>query len=289
MKQQIDVNSTQISIPGSSVEYKAIYFKALQMMKNYRNTEQIDQNSAVVTIPDQVLKQALLHLQRLISIGVKFTYPGDFNYPQVFNQMIERPLFLEYIGSACWNDLKMISVVGSRDCHDLTDQWINSELLLFLKNQPVGLVSGGARGVDFKSHLVSLKAGRPTIVVLPSGLGWIYPKELYYIQKQVIEAGGAFISEFDYDSQIRKSYFYHRNRLIAALGQVCLVAQASTRSGTMLTVHHSLQNGRPVITIPAHPGLVQFSGNIKLMSEGAPFIVDATDLNNFWTSEAWSS
>jgi DNA processing protein len=261
---------------------KAIYYKALQLKKKYRNTEDY------VHLEVNELRQAAKYLEKLKSLGIQYTYPGHFNYPRTFEKMIEAPLFLEYIGSPCWNTYQFISVVGSRDCHELSLDWINTQLIKFLMVENVGVVSGGARGIDMNSHLACLRSKRPTIAVIPSGLGHIYPRQLSSIQADVISHGGALVSEFSYDEQIKKSYFYFRNRIIANLGQVCLVVQAGLKSGTMLTVHHALQNGRPVITVPSHPGLIQFSGNLKLIDDGAVSVTDCLSLHEFWKSEVWS-
>ena len=268
---------------------KAIYFKALQKKNRYRNPDCILSQTEKIFLSSHELLLASEYLKKIEICGIKYTYPGHEDYPAFFYKMIEPPLFLEFIGQPCWNQFDFISVIGSRNCHDLTAAWISSQLVHFLKlNDSLGLVSGGAIGVDMRSHAAALRAKSPTIVVLPCGLREVYPAELKTIMTEILNSGGAIISEFSYDQKIHKSFFYFRNRLIAAFGRVCLVAQAGLKSGTMLTVHHALQNGRPVITIPSHPGLTDFSGNLKLINDGAVSVTDCISLQNFWNAEAWS-
>ena len=267
---------------------KAILFKALQRRNRYRNPDHRLELTESNIFSKSELLEAALYIEKLQASGIKYSYPGDENYPVAFYKMIEPPLFFEFIGQPCWKQFDLISVVGSRDCHDLTTQWINTQLIPFLKLDEIGLVSGGAIGVDLKSHVAALRSGRPTIVVLPSGLSEIYPKDIGYLVAEIINSGGAIISEFEQHQKIHKSFFYFRNRLIASLGRICLVVQAGIKSGTMLTVHHALQNGRPVVTIPAHPGLNEFTGNIKLINEGATSVTDCVSLHDFWKGESWS-
>lgn len=267
---------------------KAILFKALQTRYKYRNPNYILNMPDSTVFSEKEISDAVNYLQRLERVGIRYTYPGEDNYPTAFYKMIEPPLFLEYMGSPCWKAMDFISVVGSRDCHDLTSHWLNTHLVHFLKLDYLGLVSGGAKGVDMKSHMACLRAGRPTVVVLPCGLNEMYPKEIKYIVTEILNSGGAIISEFEMDQKIHKSFFYFRNRLISAMGRMCLVAQAGIKSGTMLTVHHALQNGRPVAAIPSHPGLNEFAGNVKLINEGAFPITDCLSLYDFWRAEAWS-
>ncbi len=268
---------------------KAILFKALQRSHKYRNPDPIFEMTDSTVFTKIELQSATEYIEKLQSLGVRYTYPGDENYPLSFYKMIEPPLFLEYIGHPCWNRMNSMAVVGSRDCHDLTVQWINTQLIPFLKIEEIALVSGGAIGVDLKCHVAALRSGRPTVVVLPCGLGQIYPKDVQYLVAEIINGGGAVVSEFEQQQKIHKSFFYFRNRLIATLGRVCFVMQAGVKSGTMLTVHHALQNGRPVAVIPAHPGLSEFAGNVKLINEGAFSITDSVSLYDFWKAESWSS
>lgn len=267
---------------------KAVLFKALQRKNKYRNPEHILELADLGQMSTPDIEAAAEYIKKLESSGTRYTYPGDESYPAAFYKMIEPPLFLEYQGRPCWNHVDMISVVGSRDCHELTSQWINHQLLPFLRMENIGLVSGGALGVDLKSHVAALRAQRPTVVVLPCGLAEIYPQETRYLLSDIIQGGGAVLSEFEQHQKIHRSFFYFRNRLIAALGRVCLVLQAGVKSGTMLTVHHALQNGRPVITVPSHPLLSDFKGNMKLINEGAVPITDCTSLYDFWRAESWS-
>jgi len=179
--------------------------------------------------------------------------------------------------------------VGARKIHPLSRTWIEQELSDFLISKPnVVIVSGGAEGVDQCSHLLAVRHSRPTLVVLPCGLNQIFPKSLMGLKDQVIRSGGCFLTEFEYDQTVRKSFFFFRNRLIACFSLLTLVVQSERKSGTFLTVHHALQNGKTVVTIPSHPMLSEFSGNRHLMKEGAFFVADKNDLLDFWEAESWS-
>ena len=86
------------------------------------------------------------------------------------------------------------------------------------------------------------------------------------------------IAFFLHQLQVTYHHFFYRNRLIAALGQVTLVVQAQERSGTFLTVHHALQNGKPVLVIPSHPSLSCFRGNQILLQDGASPVYNWADI-----------
>lgn len=228
-------------------------------------------------------------LETLSKNGFSYTYWGHKNYPRSFYQMKNPPYFLSYYGEPVWNRLPCLSIVGSRDYHDLSRQWIQTELNEFLDRESVCTVSGGAIGIDQLVHLSSLKINKPTVVVIPSGLGMIYPRQLNDLKKQIADSGGAIISEFEFEAPVRKHFFFFRNRLIAGFSKMCLVIECKIKSGTFLTVHHALENGRVVAAIPSHPMLQCFSGNQLLLQDGAICITSAQDLSENFRAECWSS
>lgn len=270
---------------------KAVQFKALQRHLGFRNPESLLQITPEVLnkLAPQELIMAERYLLSLKDKGIQFTYPGDALYPKSFYQMIEPPLFLEFVGEPVWLYKQILAIVGARKIHPFTDRWLRFEIPLFLEAKPdVAIASGGAMGVDQCAHQAAVKSDRPTIVVLPCGLDNLFPKNLNELKKYVLQTGGCFISEFESDQSVRKHFFYFRNRLITALSNVTMVAQAEKKSGSFLTVHHALQNGRTVITLPAHPMMFEFSGNQHLMREGCFYVLTNKDLLNFWEAECWS-
>lgn len=69
------------------------------------------------------------------------------------------------------------------------------EDLVNLGCRPV-LVSGLAYGIDASAHRASLKFGLTTLAVLGHGLHMIYPATHKSMARQILETGGAWISEF---------------------------------------------------------------------------------------------
>ena len=265
----------------------AVLFKILQRRNKYRNSESIIEISDDFIFSEIEFENALSYLRMLSVNGIKYTYPGHDKYPKQLLKMKEPPLFLEYIGEPLWCSFDSLSVVGSREIEGSSISWIKSHLYRFLleSKDVICTVSGGASGVDQLAHLTAIKAHRPTIFVLPSGLMNLYPSNLNKFIKMSYASPICFLSEFEVTQQIHKSHFYFRNRIIAALGEMTLVAQASMRSGSLLTVHHCLEIGRPVLTVPAHPEMHGFAGNIKLLQDGAFLVSNFHDLHEIWVAE----
>ncbi|MFM6927534.1 MAG: DNA-processing protein DprA [Bdellovibrio sp.] len=228
-------------------------------------------------------KQELNVLQKMK--GVKFVCYGEDHYPLQCYLMAESPLCLSYVGSPCWQVEASISIVGSREPSSESLLWMEQELSSFLSKANPLVVSGGARGVDQKAHALALRKLCATAVVLPSGLGEIYPDSLKDWVRPIIDQGGCMISEYDYQQKMHKHLFHHRNRLIAALGSVTLLVEARRRSGTLITAHQAAQLGRSVWVVPGHPQDPHFQGSLDLLFDGAQIARDAEDLLMLFHSE----
>lgn len=217
--------------------------------------------------------------------GVKFVCYGELDFPTQCYLMADPPLCLSYIGTACWQRGVSISIVGSREPNSESLRWMEQELSHFLGKERPLVVSGGARGVDQRAHALALRKLCATAVVLPSGLGEVYPESLKEWIRPIVDQGGCLISEYDYQQRMHKNLFHHRNRLIAALGTVTLLVEARRRSGTMITAHQAAQIGRPVWVVPGHPQDPHFHGCLDLLFEGAQMVRDAEDLFMLFHSE----
>lgn len=265
----------------------AILFKVIQRRLKFRNPKSLVQIPDNFEFTDAEFISAKEYLSYLEKHQIFYAYPGAPDYPDEFLKMNEPPLFFEYLGNPLWRDHFFLSVIGSRQMHILSENWLKTHLDRFVEHQIAGIVSGGANGVDQLAHLIAIKNNCPTLIVLPSGLLSLYPKSLEDI-KRLANKNVCFISEFETHQKINKSHFYFRNRLIAALGKATLVIQSSLKSGSFLTVHHCLDIGKPILTIPTHPGILGFDGNLKLIFDGAAMIRDFEDLRDFWYAENWT-
>lgn len=265
---------------------QALAFKIIHRRLKFRNPDHVLQvpSDFAYTHDEEIAAQA--YLDKLRDLNINYTYPGDPNYPRQFHFMKEPPLFLEYKGRPFWREYDCLAVVGTRKIHPLSQSWLKSYFCKYLKVEKVCVVSGGAYGVDQLAHFTSIKEGRPTVVIVPSGLVDLYPQNLATdFNSELV----CYLSEFEIDQPLRKSHFYFRNRLIAAMGVLTFMVQSDIKSGSFLTVHHALESGRLVVTLPGHPSLIGFDGNIKLLRDGAVMVSNELDLAEIWRAEVFAS
>ena len=78
----------------------------------------------------------------------------------------------------------------------------------------------------------------------------VYPNENRNVLNKIIEKNGAIVSEYIVGTKPEKENFPARNRIISGLSNGILVIEASTKSGTFITVDFALEQGKNVYVIP---------------------------------------
>jgi len=218
--------------------------------------------------------------------GIRWSYLGKPDYPKAWEGLSFRPLVFSFQGTPIWLTTPLLSVVGSRTPSTSTLLWMQRELSEFLKRRDVGVVSGGARGVDQWAHKMAMESKRPTVCILPSGLLNPYPFEHEHLWKQILDLGGCMLSTCALDEPIRKSFFHVRNRWIAGLSSMCFVAEANRRSGSLLTARLALEEHKTLCTLPVFPTAEQGLGNLDLINDGGFLLRDHRDLLSLWDQSA---
>lgn len=213
---------------------------------------------------------------------VHVLYPGHPDYPEEFEYLPQPPQFLSVMGSTkCIYGGVGLSVVGGREHSRNALQWMEEHFLNALRFQNIFVVSGGARGIDQIAHRLSIRAAKPTIAFLPSGLAKMYPADFPMWQESICSGGGAIISEYPPMKEMEKSHFHRRNRMIAGLGRALFVVEAGRKSGSLITAKFALELGKPICVLPASALEPKAQGTLDLLFDGATPIRDAADLLSF--------
>ncbi len=209
------------------------------------------------------------------SLGMLKIDKTDSLYPRGLFRLKSPPSSIYLEGKPSLLGENYVSIVGSRNLSYGLKQWMEHEILPTLQLLDVGVISGGARGVDQWAHFLALRAGQPTIVVLPSGLERKYPQS---IERLVQNPMVVFLSEYETNLEMKKYHFYNRNRLIAALSEQTLIIQASEKSGTIITAQAAIELGNSLLVLPGNPGDATMAGNNQLLFDGAQMIRNRRDL-----------
>ncbi len=256
--------------------------------------------------------------------------PLEHNFTEVLNTIALTPKILYSCGkipenvsetkseitpnSSLGRRPKTVAIVGSRHSTKYGEE-VAYKLAYELAKQGVVIVSGLAYGIDSIGHRGCLDAGGVTVAVLGSPINKIQPTAHTSLAKEIIDSGGAIISEYAptdelqaplapgeagwdgtkwvaYDSQTAHSKFIkrkisytqsflYRNRLISGLSDAVVVVEAAERSGSLNTAAQALEQGKEVFAVPGNITNPYSQGCNKLIRQGAAPYTEPRDITNF--------
>ena len=136
------------------------------------------------------------------------------------------------------------------------------------------IISGGARGCDARAHRAALEAGGRTVAFLGGGCDQPYPPSHVPLFQEIIDNGGAVVSENEWNFPALPYTFRARNRLIAGLAKATLIVEAGIPSGTFSTADEALEANREVLAVSGAITSPTSAGANRLIYQGATPIVD---------------
>lgn len=170
-----------------------------------------------------------------------------------------------------------VAIVGSRKLTPYGRQ-TTQELARGLAAAGVVIVSGLAFGVDSIAHKAALEAGGMTIAVLPSPLESVYPVSHRVLAREILERGGALVSEYPAGTAIMAHNFIGRNRLISGLAEATLITEAALKSGSLHTARFALEQGKDVLAVPGPITSPTSVGTNNLIKTGATPVTELADI-----------
>ncbi len=204
--------------------------------------------------------------------------PSDKDWPDALDGLSSPPkqLFIRSASRQACLSRPGVAIVGTRGSTRQADCFAE-HLASQLASRDIVVVSGGAHGIDAAAHRGALEVGGKTMAILPTPLSRPYPAAHLHLFDQIAQQG-MLLSEHNDASQIFRSSFIKRNRLIACLTRAVIVVQAPLRSGALSTASWARQLGTPVYVVPTAPWESLFSGNLRLMQNGGRLLTSVDDV-----------
>lgn len=199
-------------------------------------------------------------------------------FPPLLCEINDPPKSLRIVGELPI-DTKYLCVVGARKYSQYGKE-VCEHLINGLRGYPITIVSGLALGQDAIAHRAALGAGLKTIAVPGSGLGEkvLYPSAHRGLAHEIVESGGALLSEFPDDFIATPYSFPQRNRIMAGMSSAVLVIEAELRSGTLITSKYAIEYNRDVFTVPHSIFSRTSEGPHMLLRLGATPITQPSDI-----------
>ena len=194
----------------------------------------------------------------------------DADYPNQLHPYANKPPILFGQGNAQALLQAQIAIVGSRKASPHGRQ-VAYDFAYYLSEQGFFINSGLAHGIDEAAHQGALQHQR-TIAVMGTGLDSTYPSAHHSLRQQIVESGGAVITEFLPHTKPLQQHFPRRNRIVSGLSLGVLVVEAALKSGSLITANEAANQGKMVFAIPGHIYSEYHQGCHQLIREGAVLV-----------------
>lgn len=204
----------------------------------------------------------------------------DEAFSQRLAQCNDAPLVLYQSGDCDLNSAKFLSIVGTRKItkygKDITSSLIKE---LSKTNNNVVIVSGLAYGVDITAHRAALDYGVKTIGIVAHGLDRLYPAAHRQVASNMIQQGGAVVTEFLSRTNPDPQNFVQRNRIVAGLCDAVVVVESANKGGSLITANLGNDYNRDVFAFPGRVNDESSAGcNSLIRNNKAQLITSAEDL-----------
>ena len=162
----------------------------------------------------------------------------DPEFPALLREIPDYPHVLYLKGNAAALSARCVAMVGTRRATPYGQTMCN-RLVEGLAAQVPGLciVSGLAFGIDVAAHRAALAAGVRTVAVLANPLPGVMPAQHTAVARDILDHGGALVTELHSQTRQNGTAYLARNRIIAGLGAGCVVVESPDSGGSLATAH----------------------------------------------------
>ena len=202
---------------------------------------------------------------------------ADAAYPRLLAEIADPPLVLYVRGSVESLGDQGVAIVGTRHA-TIYGRETAHRFGYQLAAAGFVVISGLARGIDTESHRGAVQAKGRTIGVLGGALDCFFPRENIELAAQIVQGGGAVISEFPFGREPDKTTFPMRNRIVSGLSRGVVAIEAPPKSGTLITTALALEQNRVVMAVPGPVTSSASAGCNQLIRAGARLVASAEDV-----------
>lgn len=258
------------------------HFKTVENLYNATKEELIQisgigEKTAEIILNKNIKLNVYKHIEYMLKNNIEIISIEDKEYPSLLKQIYDAPISLYIRGDKSILNNNALAIIGCRECTDYGRN-ITKSLAYYIAKNKITIVSGLAKGIDGIAHKGALLAGEKTIAVLGNGLDTIYPAENMALAKEILQKGGAIISEYPLGERPQRQNFPERNRIVSGMSKGVIVVEAKKKSGTLITVDFALEQGRDVFVVPGNINSETSEGTNDLIKQGAKLITNYEDV-----------
>lgn len=173
------------------------------------------------------------------------------DFPKRFKAQEDSPSLFFCQGKADFNAERTVGIVGTRSATaygKAATRKIIEDLSVY---QPT-IISGLAYGIDIEAHRAALQENLPTVAIMGSPIGQIYPSVHRKTAESMLLNKGGLISEYPPGSKMAPGNFPARNRIIAGLSDALIVVEAAEKGGALITAEIAYSYDKDVFAVPGN-------------------------------------
>lgn len=228
------------------------------------------------------LSEARDRINRTFDLGIECMLISDLNYPIALRTVENAPPVLYWKGSFdILGDLPGLAVVGTRKA-TVNGIKIAERIAAYFAERGWPIISGLALGIDAAAHRGALMGKGVTVAVLAHGLELAYPRTNKDLAAEILERGGAWVSEYPVGIGAKPEQFVARNRIQIGLSAGSVIVEGEEQSGSMTQAEFCLRNSRALFAVLEQPntrslGLLADGPKILVSKRGATAIFSKDD------------
>ena len=185
----------------------------------------------------------------------------DPEFPALLREIPDYPHVLYLKGNAAALSARCVAMVGTRRATPYGQTMCNR------------LVEGLA------AHRAALAAGVRTVAVLANPLPGVMPAQHTAVARDILDHGGALVTELHSQTRQNGTAYLARNRIIAGLGAGCVVVESPDSGGSLATAHCADGYDRSVMAVPGRATDGMSSGtNHLIRNRKAQLVMTADDI-----------
>src|SRR6266851_4974740 len=130
-----------------------------------------------------------------------------------------------------------------------------------------------------RRRIGALEAGGQTVAVMGTGLDQVYPRDHKKLADEILNRGGAIVTQFPLSTPPVSENFPYRNRIISGLSLGVVVVEAAENSGSLITARLAIEQNREVFAVPGNiTSRNSFGTNYLIKGAGAKLVQQWQDI-----------
>ncbi len=243
-------------------------------------TEGIGEYTAVriINSMQQAINYAEDEIKYTLANEIEITTIFDDDYPKRLKECDDAPLVLYYKGNPDFNASKIIGVVGTRKATRYGKEFCDSFIGNLAEKYPdLIVVSGLAYGIDVAAHKAALDNNINTWAVMGHSMQSVYPASHRNVAAEMIEKGGAIISDFPHTNVTDPANFIKRNRIVAGLCDALVIVESGLKGGAIVTANIANHYNRDVFAVPGSVNSTYSEGCNRLIKTNRAHLIETAE------------